>query len=213
VPVVGGNVSLYNETERGPIYPTPVVGMVGEVPDPTVEVGLELSEGDSVAVIGDFRPSPAGSELAKQRGQLALGLPERDLGAAIAAIEAVREAVRAGGLGAVHDIGDGGLGCALAECVVASGVGIEADLSGLAGAGGASGEELLFGEGPGAFVVSGPSAALEDLAARAGGSLIGRAGGGRLRLTAGESEVELAIEALRGAWDGLGDRIGAAQPL
>src|SRR5207244_271646 len=45
VPVVGGNVSLYNETESGPIYPTPVVGMVGELPDPGLAAGLAVGGG------------------------------------------------------------------------------------------------------------------------------------------------------------------------
>ncbi len=75
VPVVGGNVSLYNETEDGPIYPTPVVGMVGELPDPRRAGGLALAEGDAIAVCGPFSPSLAGSELAKLRGELGSGLP------------------------------------------------------------------------------------------------------------------------------------------
>ena len=68
MPVVGGNVSLYNETERGPIYPTPVVGMVGELPSPEGLPGLALREGDAIALAGPFAPSLAGSELAKLRG-------------------------------------------------------------------------------------------------------------------------------------------------
>ena len=75
VPVVGGNVSLYNETESGPIYPTPVVGMVGELPDPERVGGAALRDGDAIAFVGPFAPSLAGSELAKQRGELGPGLP------------------------------------------------------------------------------------------------------------------------------------------
>ena len=56
VPVVGGNVSLYNETEDGPIYPTPVVGMVGELPDPERAGGLALRDGDAIALVGPFAP-------------------------------------------------------------------------------------------------------------------------------------------------------------
>ncbi|MGA8219602.1 MAG: phosphoribosylformylglycinamidine synthase subunit PurL, partial [Solirubrobacterales bacterium] len=68
IPVVGGNVSLYNETEHGPIYPTPVVGMVGELPDPAKVPGLAPRAGDRLLLVGPFAPSLAGSELAKQRG-------------------------------------------------------------------------------------------------------------------------------------------------
>ena len=75
IPVVGGNVSLYNETEQGPIYPTPVVGLVGELPDPERAGGLALRDGDAIALAGPFAPSLAGSELAKLRGELGPGLP------------------------------------------------------------------------------------------------------------------------------------------
>ena len=75
VPVVGGNVSLYNETEAGPIYPTPVIGMVGELPDPATAAGIAFAAGDAVALVGPFAPSLAGSELAKLRGELGPGLP------------------------------------------------------------------------------------------------------------------------------------------
>ncbi|MEO7197126.1 MAG: phosphoribosylformylglycinamidine synthase subunit PurL, partial [Solirubrobacterales bacterium] len=57
VPVVGGNVSLYNETELGPIYPTPVVGMVGELPSPEGLPGIALGDGDVIALVGPFAPS------------------------------------------------------------------------------------------------------------------------------------------------------------
>src|SRR5581483_1352967 len=99
VPVVGGNVSLYNETESGPIYPTPVVGMVGELPDPDAVPGLAIDEGDAIALVGDPAASLAGSELAKLRGELGPGLPEIDLEAARRTLRFVHEAARAGTLG------------------------------------------------------------------------------------------------------------------
>ena len=99
VPVVGGNVSLYNEGPEGPIYPTPVVGMVGELPDPAQVAGSAfVKEGDAIALIGPFSPTLAGSELAKQRGALDKGLPEPDIAAVAAACATVRDAVRAGGV-------------------------------------------------------------------------------------------------------------------
>src|SRR3954468_1741077 len=110
VPVVGGNVSLYNEGGGGPIYPTPVVGMVGELPDPARSGRLGFaSEGDTVALIGPRAAPPPGagprvptlpgSELAKLRGEaLPEELPGIDLGEARVAQTAVRQAVRAGTL-------------------------------------------------------------------------------------------------------------------
>ena len=57
---------------------------------------------------------------------------------------------------AAHDVSDGGLACALAECAISGGVGVQADLDPLVELRGASGETCLFGEGPGGFVVTGP---------------------------------------------------------
>src|SRR5206468_9911897 len=76
VPVVVGNVSLYNESPDGPIYPTPVVGMVGELPDAarSAPSGFRAptagEEPDLVALLGPFRPSLAASELEKLRGEM-----------------------------------------------------------------------------------------------------------------------------------------------
>src|SRR6185312_12385752 len=91
-PIVGGNVSLYNEGATGPIYPTPVIGMVGRLPDGgrAGRLGF-LGAGDALALVGPFSPSQAASELAKLRGQqLPDGLPEIDLEGAVASFAAVR---------------------------------------------------------------------------------------------------------------------------
>ena len=109
VPVVGGNVSLYNETEHGPIYPTPVVGMVGELPDPAVAPGAAWNEGDELVLVGPFAPSLAGSELVKLRGELDAGLPATEIEPVAAALRFVREVVREGGVSGAHDVSDGGL--------------------------------------------------------------------------------------------------------
>jgi phosphoribosylformylglycinamidine synthase subunit PurL len=209
VPVVGGNVSLYNETESGPIYPTPVVGMVGELPDPGRAAGMALHDGDAIALVGPFGPSLAGSELAKLRGDLANGLPGVSLEAVRAAIELVRNAVRAGTVSCAHDVSDGGLGCALAECAIAGGVGVRADLDRLVELRGASGEACLFGEGPGGFVVAGAAAKLRALAAE-GAQLgvevvpIGQALGDRIEISAAEADVSLPLAAAEHAWRSLG---------
>src|SRR5680860_683788 len=77
---VGGNVSLYNEGPEGPIYPTPVVGMVGELPDPILAAPSAFAAaGDAIALLGPFEPTLAGSELAKLRGDLEAGLPQPDV--------------------------------------------------------------------------------------------------------------------------------------
>ncbi len=176
-PVVGGNVSLYNEGAEGPIYPTPVVGMVGELPDARVAGRLGWAgEGDAIAVVraSGWAPSAQGSELSKLRGEaLATSLPAADLGELAALHAAVRQGVRSGVLRSAHDIAEGGLAVALAECCLTAGMGAAVDLSALAHAAGH--ESLLFGEGPGAFVVSGPA---ESLAAMGGAAtVVGTTGG------------------------------------
>ena len=215
VPVVGGNVSLYNETEEGPIYPTPVIGMVGELPEPTRAGGagglggLIAAGGDQIAICGPFAPSLAGSQLAKLRGELGPGLPSLPIDQAKAAIAAVRRAVRGGGLSAAHDVSDGGLACALAELAIAAAVGLEVDLDPLVEQRGCSGESALFGEGPGGFVVAGSRSQLEALAAETGTPvlIVGSAGGERISISAAERELELAVADAERAWSSLGERM------
>ena len=150
MPVVGGNVSLYNETEDGPIYPTPVVGMVGELPDAERAGGSRSRDGDAIALVGPFAPSLAGSELAKLRGELGPGLPgvaDRRRRARRSRSSARRSAP--GASRAAHDVSDGGLACALAEMAIAGGVGARGRPRRAGRARGCSGETALFGEGPG----------------------------------------------------------------
>jgi phosphoribosylformylglycinamidine synthase len=208
VPVVGGNVSLYNETELGPIYPTPVIGMVGELPDPAGAIGIAPAEGEVIAIVGPFAPSLAGSELAKLRGDLDRGLPGADVAHARAALELVRDTVRAGAISAAHDVSDGGLACALAECAIAGRVGIRADLDPLVELRGGSGESALFGEGPGGFVVAGSEAAIEELSAEGehrGVTVltIGEATGETVDLAAAETEGAHLLAEAESAWGSL----------
>jgi phosphoribosylformylglycinamidine synthase len=199
VPVVGGNVSLYNEGPEGPIYPTPVVGMVGELPDPARVAGSAFArEGDAIALIGPFSPSLAGSELAKLRGELQAGLPEPDVAAVAAACAIVRDAVRAGRLASAHDVSDGGLACALAECAIGSGLGCRGDLQHLRERG-CSPEEALFGEGSGGFLISGDRAGLEAL----GATLIGEVGGDSIELAAGDRSLTVGLGVAESAWRSL----------
>jgi phosphoribosylformylglycinamidine synthase len=212
IPVVGGNVSLYNETEHGPIYPTPVVGMVGELPDPATAPGLAPGVGDRVVLVGPFAPSLAGSELAKQRGELDAGLPQVEISAIAAALGFVRQVVRDEAATAAHDVSDGGLACALGEMAIAAGAGIEADLDPLVELRGGSGESCLFGEGPGGIVLGVSGEALPGLLAsaeRAGVETleIGSVGGERLSFSAAERDVSVALADAERAWRSLPERL------
>jgi phosphoribosylformylglycinamidine synthase len=163
-PIVGGNVSLYNETASGPIYPTPVVGMVGRLPDARNAGRLGFARvGDTIALVGPFAPSLEASELSKLCGHaLPDELPAFDLAAVRSAQFAVRGAVRVGGLSSAHDIAEGGLAAALAECCLAGGLGAEARLDALL----PSVEDCASssGRGPAAF----SSAASQRACARSG---------------------------------------------
>jgi phosphoribosylformylglycinamidine synthase subunit PurL len=218
-PIVGGNVSLYNEGATGPIYPTPVIGMVGRLPDARRAGRLGFARtGDELALIGPFAPSLAASELAKLRGEaLPDGLPEIDLEVVRDAQVTVRDAVRAGALTSAHDIAEGGLAVALAECCLAGSLGAEVSLgadfwavvepAAGAGAGGSASalQSALFGECSGAFLVSAPAAALSDLAERTALVRLGAVGGERLVISAAgdgslaEAQIALSLVELAGA--------------
>jgi len=206
VPVVGGNVSLYNEGPEGPIYPTPVVGLVGELPDPAQVAGNAfVTEGDAIGLIGPFEPNLAGSELAKQRGELKMGLPQPDIENVAAACDIVRQAVRAGKLASAHDVSDGGLAVAIAECAIAGNIGCETNVEHLRERG-AQPTEALFGEGPGGLLVSGDRATLEEL----GAVLIGTVGGETVSIGAGDRSLSISLAEAERAWRSLPEQAEAA---
>jgi phosphoribosylformylglycinamidine synthase II len=187
VPVVGGNVSLYNESPDGPILPSPVVGMVGKLPraNRAGRIGF-AREGDVIALVGPFRPGPAGSELAKLQGRAPAGpLPLKDVPAILDAQQKVRSMIRSQALQNAHDIAEGGIAVALAECCLAGGIGARVRLP----------EGLdPFGEDLGsAFIVSGDAETLEGL------ETIGSVEGERLVI---ESLLEVDVSKLRTAHGG-----------
>src|SRR4051794_11252351 len=184
-PIVGGNVSLYNEGAAGPIYPTPVVGMVGRLPDARAAAGAGFAhDGDAWGLAGWNRmPSTAASELAKLRGEpVPDGLPAVDLAHCTAVLAAIRAAVRAGELRSCHDVAEGGFLVALAEACLFGGRGARRE----AGAGdtAAPSDEILFGEDACGFIVSGERAALERLGERIPVDVFGTVGGAVLDLGA-----------------------------
>jgi phosphoribosylformylglycinamidine synthase len=189
VPVVGGNVSLYNEGAEGPIYPTPIVGMVGKLPDPAAVPRTGFAEeGHAIALIGMFEPALEGSELEKLRGRLGRSLPPLDLAAHADALVRVRGAIRGGELPTAHDVSEGGLACALAECCIAGGLGARVSVDG--------DEAALFGEGPGGVVVAGPPTAIEALE---GAIVIGEVGGETLDI---DGSLSVSVSELRATYEG-----------
>jgi len=190
VPVVGGNVSLYNEGAEGPIYPTPIVGLVGKLPDPALAPRAGLAaEGHMIALCGPFQPALAGSELEKLYGRLSRGLPAVDVDAQARFLAELREAMRGGEISTAHDISEGGLACALAECCIDGGIGARISLEDVS-------METLFGEGAGGVVVAGPREAVEAVP---GARVIGEAGGDTLSIA---GALGVPVDALRDAYEG-----------
>ncbi len=201
-PIVGGNVSLYNEgATAGPIYPTPVIGMVGRLPDVTRAGRLGFArEGDTIAILGPFMPSLAAAELAKLHGEpLPDGLPDIDIEAVRVAQLAVRDAVRAGLLASAHDIAEGGLAVALAECALAGRLGAQLELP-------ASEDPLaaLFGEAPGGFILSGERSVLEGLGGSTPVQILGTVGGASLDITGHGERLTVGLAELAEAHGALG---------
>ncbi|HEU5151830.1 MAG TPA: phosphoribosylformylglycinamidine synthase subunit PurL [Iamia sp.] len=204
LPVVGGNVSLYNETGGTDIDPTPVVGMLGVVDAlDRRPPGVNLVEGHRLVLLGaDPGGSLAGSRWAADAGRPRVGvLDPLDLLALTKLAGLVREVVADGSLSGVHDVAEGGLGRALAEMAVRSGVG--------AAVAGIDGPAALLCETPGRVVACVPIdgvAALLERAEAAGvpAREIGAAGGDRLVV---EGLVDVALADAVSAWR---DRLPAA---
>ena len=170
-PVTGGNVSLYNENPRGAVYPTPVIGMVGLIDDlDHVTRAAFSTEGDSVVLLGSPTAELGASEyLARVHGLVAGTPPHCDLERERDLIEAVLAAIDAGVVRSAHDVSDGGLIVALAECCIMDRgrpLGAQIDLTMFSDL---PTRALLYGEGQSRAILSTPDpVALSEIAGRHG---------------------------------------------
>ncbi|MEX2588210.1 MAG: phosphoribosylformylglycinamidine synthase subunit PurL [Actinomycetota bacterium] len=126
-PIIGGNVSFYNQTMDEAIYPTPVIGMVGVVPaGVTSPAPGFVREDDAVAVLGVTAQELGGSEYERTvLGRVAGTPPALDLQAESNVGWLMREAIARGLISAAHDVSEGGLGVTLAEMCIHDGWGVE----------------------------------------------------------------------------------------
>jgi phosphoribosylformylglycinamidine synthase len=197
IPVIGGNVSFYNESAGHDIDPTPVMAVLGVIERlERRPPGVGLVDGTSVVLLGVTQPVLAGSRWAvERRGHRGGELFALDLEAHAALLAFVSGLVAEGQLvAAAHDVSDGGLGLTLAECAAQGGVG--ATVSGI------DGHASLFSESPGRVVLC--TARPDDLLARAAAAgvaaaVVGRAGGEHLIV---EGLVDLSVTELERAWRG-----------
>jgi phosphoribosylformylglycinamidine synthase len=189
IPITGGNVSLYNETDGKAILPTPVLGVVGLIEDAAHVVGRSFcAEGDAVVLIGTGRGELGGSEYLKTIHDVIRGLPPQiDLELEGALHRLLVQGVSQGLIRSAHDCAEGGFAVTLAECCFGTAMGTAVDVPGLGVTSGFGDVATLFGESASRAIVSVEATrAAEFLAlASAGGvpaAAIGRVGGDRIRI-------------------------------
>lgn len=209
VPVVSGNVSLYNETRGQAIYPTPMVGMVGKLASVEQRVSLAFQRaGDVVALLGPQSDYSGGSEyLAVTHGVVSGHAPPIDLAVEARVQAACRQLVQENVLVSAHDCSQGGLAVALAESAIAGGIGFSAIVPGEGRTDG-----LLFGEGQSRIVVSLSEKNLDAVRAVAEAcevpfTVIGRVGGDTIAL---DDKVSLSLASAARAWqNGVAEALAA----
>ncbi|MCO8126358.1 phosphoribosylformylglycinamidine synthase subunit PurL [Acidimicrobiia bacterium EGI L10123] len=206
VPVIGGNVSLYNESNGVNIDPSPVIGTVGLIASlERRPPGMGLVEGTTLVVLGAPATTLSGSAWAWSQGHREGMPPQVDLDGVRATAAFVRDAVAADRLRSVHDLA-GGLGPALAEMAVDTQVGARVELPA------PGGHVALFAETPAAVLAAVDPGSLDALLADAGAAgvpaeVIGEAGGDRL--VVGDL-VDVSVGEAHVAWrDRLPSALGA----
>ena len=197
IPITGGNVSLYNETDGKAILPTPVLGVVGLIEDASTVIRRTFrNDGDAVMLLGDGGEELGGSEYLKVVHGLVKGLPPKlDLAREAALQRVLVKGVATGLIRSAHDCAEGGLGVTLAESCFDTGLGAVVDLPAVEGAVASFADiATLFGESASRVVVSVDSARTAELEALATESdvpvdVIGRVGGSRIRIAIDGREV------------------------
>ncbi len=212
-PVISGNVSFYNETAGTSIFPTPTIAVVGHLDAVKRHAVSHFPAADlDIVLLGETRDELGGSAwLALRRGLEAGVPPAVDLEHEARLHAVLRAGVASGAILAAHDVSDGGLAVALAECCIAgprAAIGAEVNL-----AEGPRPEALLFGESTGRVIVASRDGSDVLRTAEEGGvpaRPIGKSGGGSLRIRSarGEAWVDLPLERLVAAWsDGIPRRL------
>ncbi|MEO8457883.1 MAG: phosphoribosylformylglycinamidine synthase subunit PurL [Chloroflexota bacterium] len=204
-PVISGNVSLYNESGGRPVYPTPVIGMLGILEDVTKRCDMAFAnEGDEVFVVGAHLEQSVdalgGSEYLKLEHGLVGGKLDIDLQREARLHLAILAGIRQDVINAAHDCSDGGLAVALAEMCIAGNKGLDGSNAML----GAKLAPALFGEAQSRIIVTVPADNVQALAgiANNNGLQLERIGvvtaDQRLKL----GPIDATVDELRGAFEG-----------
>ncbi len=201
IPVTGGNVSLYNQTGETAILPTPVVAVLGVIEDVTrrTPTGF-VAGGEQVFLLGETREELSGSEWAHVVHAHLGGLPPQvDLAAERHLAELLADASRGSIVTSAHDLSEGGLAQALAECSFRHGIGVSVSLASMAG-----GDAFiaLFAESVARAIVTATTDNVDRLTALAEShgvplTPLGRTGGEQISV---EGEFDLDVAEARAAW-------------
>ena len=199
-PVIGGNVSLYNETSGEAVYPTPVVGMVGLIKDiDHITTQVFKNAGDLVYLLGETKDEFGGSELQKlTSGKIFGKAPELDLEVEGKNQKAVLKAIQEGLVASAHDLAEGGLAVALAESAIGSeGLGVKVNTTGHA-------VSALFSESQSRFILTVKKEHQSEFEKVTSAALIGEiTEQPTLQIVHdGETIIDTPIETLEKAWKG-----------
>jgi len=220
VPITGGNVSLYNETDGKAIFPTPVIGVVGVLERADCVVARRFqSSGDVIVLLGEGRGELGGSEYLATVHDLVRGMPpklnlegEKALQRLLVDLAAERL------IRSAHDCSDGGLAVTLAECCFdTGGAGAEVSIDALnVGRDSRLNDAVaLFGESASRIVVSVSSDNVTEILQRAAlagvlARVIGETGGNRLRIAvAGRVIIDVSVDEAERAWSTSIERVFA----
>ena len=132
LPVIAGNVSLYNESKQGAIPPSPMISCLGSMPDAQYAITPHLQQQGSILVLIGARKDECGGSVYYQLfGELGLKLPQPDLSMIAAELYTVTEAIQQGLILSAHDISEGGVAVTLAEMSFKNRIGLDVQIPGL----------------------------------------------------------------------------------
>jgi phosphoribosylformylglycinamidine synthase len=154
VPVVGGKVSFYNETARGPIKPSPVIGTLGLVENQRFLMQMALSENDSIFIVGYTQPEMGGSEYYEHIHKITGGaVPRVELEVDRQNMNAVLNLIKMGLVSCAHDCSKGGIAVALSEMAIAGSIGFKVQLDSVPTSC-KQADELLFSETHSRYIIA-----------------------------------------------------------